>query len=216
MLESFLIFAEERTPPNAPQRVSGSGVSLILMKNLLYVGLGNVGSGFTGTRHNAGIDALRAWIEERRLDDAWQVENWQEKKIDHYQLLVVKSSWGNVKCIFPMTMMNNSGLAVQALIKKLDQSAADLMVIHDDVELPLGDVQFILGGSAKGHQGVKSVQAVLGTRDFRRLRLGVGRPPAGLALSDFVLQPFSAAEQSAVSTMMAEAAAQLTANLYQE
>lgn len=149
------------------------------MNTLVYIGLGNPGSAFAGTRHNLGIDTLRAWVEAKASDQ--------------------------VRCFFPGTMMNDSGRAVAAYLKKTALSVDDILVIHDDVELPLGEVRLARRGSAKGHNGVRSIQAALGTNDFRRLRLGVGRPPEGMDLSDFVLEKFRPEEQEAVQRMIQDA-----------
>ena len=106
--------------------------------------------------------------------------------------------------------MNNSGQAVAAYLKNKELPLDHLVVIHDEVELPVGKVDLKLGGSAKGHNGVRSIQAALGTQDFYRLRLGVGRPSEGAALSDFVLEKFKSEEREAVEKMIQEAIQKLS------
>lgn len=77
----------------------------------------------------------------------------------------------------------------------------EILLVHDDIELPFGEMKFVSGGSAKGHKGVKSVQEQLGTKDIPRLRLGVGRPPAGVDIDDYVLEKFTEAEEEKLSQL---------------
>ena len=86
----------------------------------------------------------------------------------------------------------------------------ELLVVHDDIEVPLEQMRFTAGGSARGHKGVRSVQAALGTRDIPRLRLGVGRPPEGIEVEDYVLAEFTDEEMGVVEEMMREAMDYLT------
>ncbi len=86
----------------------------------------------------------------------------------------------------------------------------EIILVHDDIELPLGEWKFQEGGSAKGHKGVKSVQAALGTQAIPRLRLGIGRPPEGADVSDYVLENFTAEEEKIVERVTKEAVAHLT------
>lgn len=181
------------------------------MKTFLYVGLGNVGDRYLSTRHNLGITTLRAWVATLAGRPEYQSSDWREYSEYLVCSLLVTGSSLRTDCLFPTTMMNNSGQAVAAYLKKVPTPTENIVVIHDDVELPLGEVQETVGGSAKGHNGVRSIQQALGTSDFGRLRLGVGRPPDGVALADFVLQKFLPAEQSAVEEMISKGVSELTA-----
>lgn len=178
-----------------------------MMKHYLYVGLGNVGPRFVGTRHNIGIEVVRAWLREIEQNTQWQVTPWSE----HSAILgmIARATHAEagciVHCLFPTTMMNDSGHAVAGFMTREKVRAADVLVIHDDVELALGDVVESFGGSAKGHNGVRSIQEELGTSDFGRLRLGIGRPPEGSVLSDFVLQKFLPEEMATVQDMTQQA-----------
>lgn len=92
----------------------------------------------------------------------------------------------------------------------------EIIIVHDDIELPLGEIKFQAGGSAKGHKGVRSVQAALGTTDIPRLRLGVGRPLQDAAVDEFVLGKFTLEEENVVAWVVEEAIASLTDYLHQE
>ncbi len=167
------------------------------MEQFLFVGLGNEGAQFLGTRHNLGMEALRVWKEE-------------------YDKLPVANHQLHVTCLFPNTGMNNSGEPVAKFLSTTKMPVDNSIVIHDDVELPLGEVRVTLGGSAKGHNGVRSIHAALGTQEFYRLRLGVGRPPEGVPLNEFVLEKFRPEEKEIVREMIEKAGSELTARLAPE
>jgi PTH1 family peptidyl-tRNA hydrolase len=94
-----------------------------------------------------------------------------------------------VALVKPMTFMNLSGLAVSPLFRKRAEEAEDLVVVHDDLDLPVGAVRLKRGGGTGGHNGLKSLGAELGTLGFLRIRVGIGRPPAGVDPADYVLTP---------------------------
>ena len=149
------------------------------MEHWLFIGLGNPGSRYVGTRHNLGMAALQAWVEAGPKLSA--------------------------HCLFPSTGMNNSGQAAAEFLATNKIPADHIVVIHDDAELPPGEVRLTLGGSAKGHNGVRSIQTTLGSQDFYRLRLGVGRPIEGIMLNNFVLEKFLPEEHEQVTKMIKEA-----------
>ena len=101
-----------------------------------------------------------------------------------------------VLLVKPLTFMNLSGLATAPLYRKRAEGPPDLAVIHDDIDLPVGAVRLKRGGGAGGHNGLKSLIAELGTADFLRIRIGVGRPPAGVDPADYVLLPPDFAEKA--------------------
>jgi PTH1 family peptidyl-tRNA hydrolase len=151
--------------------------------DLLVVGLGNPGREYVGNRHNVG----RMIVDElaRRHGGAWRGKfNGQlaEVRIDGHKVALLK----------PETYMNESGRSVQAAARffKVDPDA--LLVVHDEGDLDLGRLQARLGGGLAGHNGLRSVARALGTPDFLRLRVGVGRPERGdpRSLADFVLSDF--------------------------
>jgi PTH1 family peptidyl-tRNA hydrolase len=154
---------------------------------LLVVGLGNPGREYERTRHNAGwlvVDELA-----RRLDGSWRSKfsgKLAEVRLDDHKLALLK----------PETFMNDSGRSVGAAARffKLDPEA--LLVVHDDVDLESGRLQARAGGGLGGHNGLRSLAQTLGTQDFLRLRIGVGRPGRGdrRSVADYVLAPFGADE----------------------
>lgn len=151
--------------------------------DLLVVGLGNPGREYARNRHNVGwmvVDELA-----RRHGGAWRAKfngRLAEIRIDGHKVALLK----------PETFMNDSGRAVQSAVAffKLDPDA--VLVVHDEGDLELGRLQVRIGGGAGGHNGLRSVTAELGTPEFMRLRVGVGRPERGdpRKLADFVLADF--------------------------
>ena len=105
----------------------------------------------------------------------------------------------------PDTFMNMSGKAVEALLKAHDIQSRDVIVVHDDVDLPIGNLRLKSGGGAGGHRGVQSVRATLGTDAFVRLKIGIGRPAAGMDTADFVLAPFTRTERDRLDLVLARA-----------
>jgi peptidyl-tRNA hydrolase, PTH1 family len=151
--------------------------------DLLVAGLGNPGGGYARTRHNVGF--LVADELARRHDGSFRSKfNGQlaEVRLDGLRLAVLK----------PETYMNVSGKSVAAARKFFRVDPADLLVVHDDVDLATGRLQARLGGGLAGHNGLRSIASSLGTQDFLRLRIGVGRPERGdpRPVADYVLSEF--------------------------
>jgi PTH1 family peptidyl-tRNA hydrolase len=170
----------------------------------LIVGLGNPGPRYKGTRHNVGFEvvdelARRASIAFESAPADALIAKW--RRTDGDAVLLAK----------PMTFMNLSGQAIGELLRYFKVDAADLLVVVDEVQLPLGKLRARMRGSAGGHNGLKSVIAHLGD-DFSRLRLGVGRPGGareervGRELGDHVLARFDKDEGAEVERMITRAA----------
>jgi PTH1 family peptidyl-tRNA hydrolase len=106
----------------------------------------------------------------------------------------------------PMTYMNESGRSVRALLDYFGLSPQSIVVLHDDIDLPFGRLRLQVGGSSGGNNGVRSIESALGTRDFSRLKIGVGRPPGQMDPADFVLRPFTKAERAEVDLLIEDAA----------
>lgn len=162
----------------------------------LIAGLGNPGPEYVGTRHNAGFvvaDGVAALL--RRPEETRQ-----------HRARAVSGTYAGepVTVIWPQAYMNLSGGPVQAWLTTLGLKPADLLVVSDEVNLPPGGVKFKLAGSAGGHNGLQSVIDALGTTQFARLRVGVGRDPRQ-ALDDYVLAPIPPAEREAVAAGAAKA-----------
>jgi len=166
----------------------------------LIVGLGNPGREYRDTRHNVGFVVADEIVRRHNLTFAMAPSQIPDamiaKKFGADGLLVAK----------PLTFMNNSGEAVSALARYYDISIGDLLVVVDEVALPFGRLRARARGSAGGHNGLKSVIARLGTTEFARLRLGVGRGDARRDLADHVLSKFEADEQSALGEFITRAA----------
>ena len=166
----------------------------------LIVGLGNPGREYRDTRHNVGFVVADEIARRHNLTFAMAPSQIPDamiaKKFGADGLLVAK----------PLTFMNNSGEAVSALARYYDISIDDLLVVVDEVALPFGRLRARARGSAGGHNGLKSVIARLGTTEFARLRLGVGRGDARKDLADHVLSKFEADEQSALGEFITRAA----------
>lgn len=169
----------------------------------VVVGLGNPGPEYASTRHNAGARTLRAWAQERRLA-------FRKDRSSRSLLAEGEDGGRPFRLVLPQTFMNLSGVAVRAVVRRKGVLPGRLLVVHDDVALPLGTVRFKEGGSDGGHQGLASCIAHLGTGDFVRLRIGVGPQPAAEDLSDFVLGRFCRDEQPAAREAVAAACRALT------
>lgn len=164
------------------------------------VGLRNPGSDYEGTRHNVGFEVLECVLDrlgERLGRGPLRV---------HGQ--VAKSGYGDTKVMYlaPNRFMNESGDSVRAAALYYKVIAEDLLVIHDDIDLPFGRLRIQVGGGSGGHNGIRSVEKSLGTKDFSRLKVGVGRPPGSVDPATYVLKPFSRKERPVVD-LMVEAAA---------
>jgi peptidyl-tRNA hydrolase, PTH1 family len=155
--------------------------------DLLVVGLGNPGREHEGDRHNVGwmvVDELA-----RRTDARWRAKfsgQLAEVRLDGLRLALLK----------PETFMNDSGRSVAGAARFFKVEPESLLVVHDDVDLESGRLQARAGGGLAGHNGLRSLAQALGTQDFLRLRIGVGRPGRGdrRSVADYVLSPFDAEE----------------------
>lgn len=152
----------------------------------MVAGLGNPGPEYESTRHNAGfmvVDELgrrlRAGPFRKRFDSLYLRARFQGEEI-----LFVK----------PLSFMNLSGGPVRAWLSAMKLPPSCLIVVHDDLDLPLGRLKVVGRGGHGGHRGVLSIQEELGTSEFIRVKVGIGRPPAGLEPTTYVLTPFSEAE----------------------
>ena len=168
----------------------------------IVVGLGNPGKKYERTRHNAGFMAIDELVSVIRIDLT------QEK----CHAVLGKGTIGAEKIVLakPQTYMNDSGRSVAALLKDSYASTADLIVLHDELDLAAGVVRVKIGGGHGGHNGLRSIIEYLGTPDFIRVRIGIGRPLAGMDTADYVLSPFFAEEREAAAKAAATAAEAVT------
>ncbi len=153
----------------------------------MVVGLGNPGPSYAGNRHNVGAmvaDVLAARISGRFKSHKTGADI-AEGRIGATRLIVAK----------PRAYMNVSGGPVSGLGRFFKVPVGDVIVVHDELDLPAGVVRVKLGGGEGGHNGLRSITASLGTRDYLRVRCGIGRPPGRMEPADYVLRDFSAAER---------------------
>jgi PTH1 family peptidyl-tRNA hydrolase len=164
----------------------------------IIVGLGNPGRAYERTRHNAGFMA----IDE--LAGILHVDSTQEK----HHALIVKTMIGSEESVLvkPQTYMNDSGRAVAAILRDAYRTVSDLIVLHDDLDIPLGSVRVKVGGGHGGHNGLRSIIEYLGSPDFIRVRIGINRPALNMDAADYVLSPFLAEERPSASEAVQKAA----------
>jgi PTH1 family peptidyl-tRNA hydrolase len=163
---------------------------------LLFVGLGNPGAQYRSHRHNAGFMALD------RLHARIGASEWREKFGGFASKGILAGR--EVTLLKPQTFMNLSGRAVQKAIAQLGTKPAEIVVVHDEIDLPFGDVRVKVGGGHGGHNGLRDISAAIGG-DYLRVRLGVGRPTVG-TVEHYVLSPFERAEQAELEGVFDRAA----------
>ncbi|GBE64630.1 peptidyl-tRNA hydrolase [Mycobacterium sp. MFM001] len=166
---------------------------------LLVVGLGNPGSNYAATRHNLGF--MVADLLAARLGSKFKAH-----KRSGAEVVSGRLGGRSVVLAKPRSYMNESGRQVGPLAKFYSVPAADVVVIHDDLDLDFGRVRLKIGGGEGGHNGLRSVAASLGTKDFQRVRIGIGRPPGRKDPAAFVLENFAAAERKEVPAICEQAA----------
>jgi PTH1 family peptidyl-tRNA hydrolase len=166
---------------------------------LLVVGLGNPGPNYAATRHNLGFMVADRLAE--RLGSTFKVHKRSGAEITTGRL-----GGHSVVVAKPRCFMNEAGRQVGPLAKFYSLPAAGVVVIHDDLDLDFGRVRLKVGGGEGGHNGLRSVASALASRDFQRVRIGIGRPPGRKDPAVFVLERFSAAEKAEVPTICEQAA----------
>lgn len=167
----------------------------------LVVGLGNPGERYAETRHNIGF--MVASRAAARAGIALKRQGFQG--IYGVGRLVGEEA----AVLLPQTFMNRSGASVAPACQSLGVKPGDLIVVHDEIDLPFGILRIKVGGGHGGHNGLRSITEALGHGDFIRLRLGVGRPPAGGDVSGYVLSRFNSAERQALDELLDQAVAAL-------
>ena len=160
----------------------------------VIVGLGNPGAEYEWTRHNIGSSVVKALAERHQL------KFHSEKGVEAQ---VAKGMIGEqpVTLAVPKVYMNESGRSVSRLLRFVGTDVKDLMVVIDDIETPWGQVKIAFAGGTRGHNGLRSIQGLLGTMEFSQMRVGVGRPESG-TVADYVLHRFSAEQMSELPSIM--------------
>ncbi len=160
----------------------------------LLVGLGNPGPEYAATRHNIGVLVAQKFAEKVGLS---------LKRQAHQAIVGTGRAEGQeVMVLLPQTYMNRSGISVISACKAKRIDVEDLVVVHDEIDLPFGSVRIKVGGGHGGHNGLRSIAELLGSRDFIRLRVGVGRPAGSMDVAKYVLGPFSSTEKSQLDSVL--------------
>lgn len=174
-------------------RASDPGVKLV-------VGLRNPGSEYEGTRHNVGAEVLLSLA--RRHDGRFKRGPLRVR----CELSDIRVGDQRVMLVAPMSYMNESGGAVKAVLEYHRTDLGEVLVIHDDIDLDFGRLRLQVGGGMGGHNGLRSMERSLGTRDFSRLKVGVGRPPGRQDPAKYVLERFSKEQRGEVDLQVEDAA----------
>ena len=183
--------------------------TLGLNKTVLLVGLGNPGSDYDLTRHNIGFYALDYFVSKTAEMAPWIVKKDLKCEFSSGQLGSTR-----VIALKPTTFMNLSGEAVRAALNFYKLATSQVAVIHDEIDIDFGQIRLRQGGSSAGHNGIKSVSALIG-EDYGRIRIGIGpKKPVRMDSADFVLQKFSAAEQEQLPNLAREVNAILSEYIY--
>jgi PTH1 family peptidyl-tRNA hydrolase len=165
----------------------------------LLVALGNPGPQYERTRHNFGFMVAHALIEQARGRKSMRLETLQAGgDFELYGLML-----GGASCLLvkPLTYMNLSGRAVAKVCGRHNIGLADVLVMHDELDLPLGRMKLKRGGSSNGHRGIESIVEHMGGGDFLRLRLGIGRPQFASQVSEYVLEEFATGDRPAIEAV---------------
>jgi len=165
----------------------------------LVVGLGNPGPKYENTRHNIGFmvaDVLAGRVGGKFAAHKRSNADIVQARLDGRQVIIAK----------PRTYMNLSGGPVAGLAKFFSVDPANIVVIHDELDLDFETIRLKQGGGENGHNGLRSTSSALGTKDYLRVRMGIGRPPGRQDPADYVLKPFSAAERKELAVWCEEGA----------
>ncbi|MFW0108294.1 aminoacyl-tRNA hydrolase [Rothia sp. P7181] len=167
----------------------------------LVVGLGNPGAEYERTRHNIGqmvLDALAQSVGG----------NFKRHSKARAMVLEGRLGIGGPRAVLakPLTYMNVSGAPVGQLAQFYGVSAENIVVVHDELDIPFDTIKLKRGGGEGGHNGLRDITKVLGTKDYYRVRTGIGRPPGRMSVSDFVLKPFSSDEVQSLPFLIDQSA----------
>lgn len=167
----------------------------------LIVGLGNPGPDYATTRHNIGQMVLDELAQEVG-------GNFKKHSKARAQVLEGRLGLGGPRVVLakPLTYMNLSGGPVSALANFYGVAPEEIIVVHDELDIPFDSVKLKIGGGEGGHNGLRDITKALGTKDYYRVRTGIGRPPGRMDTADFVLKPFSSTEKKDLPFLISNAA----------
>lgn len=175
----------------------------------LVVGLGNPGPTYALTRHNVGymiVDELARRARVRLTSVPKMRADVAETRISHMGMGVPAADSQRLALVRPHTYMNESGIPVVKLASYYGIAPGNIIAIHDELDLDLGQLRLKCGGGDNGHNGLKSMRAHLHSGDFHRIRFGIGRPPGRQSAADFVLSPFPSGQRDVLAVEVARAA----------
>jgi PTH1 family peptidyl-tRNA hydrolase len=163
----------------------------------VIAGLGNPGEKYAYTRHNIGFMVISELADRFKINSSYKFDG-----------LIGDFFFGGEKIIIfqPMKYMNKSGQPIYKVLDYFGIEPEDLLIIHDDLDLELGSMRFKQNGGSGGHNGIKSIINNLGTDNFKRLKIGIGRPPENIPVPDFVLTTFRGEEKDVSEKVVKDAA----------
>ncbi len=161
----------------------------------LVAGLGNPEAEYGGTRHNVGADAVRTLAAREHVELA-------RNKRTRSEVAEVRADGRRIVLAIPTSYMNRSGDPIQATASWFKVPSERVIVCHDDLDVDVGSIRVKRGGGHAGHNGLKDVDRALGTRDYLRIRIGIGRPPGRMPGRDFVLRRFSPADRDVIDVAL--------------
>ena len=176
----------------------------------MVAGLGNPGEEYAATRHNAGFCSIDKLAEQAGVS-YWKNQSGAEVAVIKVNDTEAEDGKREVVLVKPQSYMNTSGGPISKLAAQYGIKAEELLVIHDELDIPAGDVRVKVGGGHAGHNGLRSIIDKMGSRDFSRIRVGIGMPPGRMQVADYVLKQLRAreAEDFDVTTARAAEAAAL-------
>jgi PTH1 family peptidyl-tRNA hydrolase len=170
----------------------------------LVVGLGNPGPSYAGHRHNVGYLVVEELAS--RMGSGFRAHKSGRADVVEGRLGAPGTPGPRIVLARPRTYMNETGGAVSTLMKFYKSPAERIVAVHDELDLPFGRMRVKLGGGDNGHNGLRSMRASLGTGDFHRVRIGVGRPPGRQEVASFLLSDYSSAERKDIPIQVMDAA----------
>lgn len=171
----------------------------------MIAGLGNPGEEYAATRHNAGFCAIDILAQQAGVT-YWKTQAGAEVATIKVNDVDVEGGKREVVLVKPQSYMNTSGGPISKLCAQYKVKPEELLVIHDELDIPAGDVRVKVGGGHAGHNGLRSIIDKLGSRDFTRIRTGIGNPPGRMAVADFVLKQLRAREADEFAVTCSQAA----------
>ena len=171
----------------------------------MVAGLGNPGDEYAATRHNAGFCAIDILAQQAGVS-YWKNQAGAEVAVINVNDPEEEGGKREVVLVKPQSYMNTSGGPISKLCAQYKVNPEELLVIHDELDIPAGDVRVKVGGGHAGHNGLRSIIDKMGSRDFSRIRTGIGNPPGRMAVADFVLKQFRPKELEDFENTCARAA----------